>query len=80
MSKILPFKIKSKKTTAGQDKHINRNNQKKRKTVGSSGAALCANNHHKWAVNKAQRFDTIKGKLVTVESCERCGRQRNRLT
>lgn len=40
------------------------------------GKTLCRSGHHKWAVDKAQRFDTKQGRLVTVYRCERCGKTR----
>jgi len=43
-------------------------------------STLCKNNHHKWEVLKEQQFDVHKGKLITVERCQRCGKTRNRLT
>ena len=70
MADIIPFKPN------GSGKH----KKKKSSRKGFSGAALCANNHHKWEISKAQRFDTREGKLVTVETCQRCGKKRNRLT
>lgn len=43
-------------------------------------STLCRNNHHKWEVQKSNRFDVKLGKLVTVERCSRCGTTRNKLT
>jgi len=42
--------------------------------------ALCTSSFHKWKALPERRFDVKKGKLVTVERCERCGKIRNRLT
>jgi len=40
------------------------------------GNTLCRHGHHKWVVNKAKQFDVKQGKLVTVYSCSRCGKQK----
>jgi len=41
-------------------------------------STLCENNHHKWVIEKQSQFDTKKGKLVTLERCERCDKRRTR--
>ncbi|MBX2881166.1 MAG: hypothetical protein KTR32_14575 [Granulosicoccus sp.] len=53
---------------------------KKKREDKSRGKTLCGSNHHKWKVVTEQKFDVKRGKLVTVECCERCGKRRNRLT
>jgi hypothetical protein len=40
------------------------------------GKTLCRNGHHRWATDKATRFDVERGRLVTVLRCERCGATR----
>jgi hypothetical protein len=40
------------------------------------GDTLCRNNHHRWATDKTTRFDVERGRLVTVQRCERCGATR----
>lgn len=42
-------------------------------------SSLCANGHHRWAVQTEQKFDVKQGRLVTVERCERCGKSRHTL-
>lgn len=42
------------------------------------GKALCREGHHKWAVDKARKFDVKQGKLITVYRCARCGKERVR--
>ncbi|MGB5324765.1 MAG: hypothetical protein WBN40_04985 [Pseudomonadales bacterium] len=42
-------------------------------------SSLCGNGHHRWAVETGNRFDVKKGKLLTVERCERCGETRTTL-
>ena len=42
-------------------------------------STLCLNNHHKWSVDKSQKFDVKQGKLLTVERCTRCGKIRTSL-
>lgn len=46
----------------------------------SDGRTLCASGFHKWQVLAQRRFDVKRGKLVTVERCERCGKERTRFT
>lgn len=46
---------------------------KRPKAKPRDGGTLCQNGHHKWKVDKKQRFDTKFGRLVTVYRCERCG-------
>jgi len=41
------------------------------------GKTLCRNGFHKWAVVKKSPFDTRLGKLITQETCSRCGKTRN---
>jgi hypothetical protein len=50
-----------------------------RKKAAPKGKTLCLNNHHKWAVVKERQFDVKQGKLVTVERCTRCKKERVRL-
>lgn len=40
------------------------------------GKTLCRHGHHKWVVDKAKQFDVKQGKLVTLYSCIRCGKQK----
>ncbi len=51
----------------------------KKKSVAKR-STLCANNHHKWKASKNSQFDVKKGKLLTIDICTRCGKQRNRYT
>lgn len=46
----------------------------------SDGRALCGSGFHKWKAVAERRFDVKRGKLVTVERCERCGKERTRFT
>lgn len=39
----------------------------------AKGKTLCRRGFHKWAVDKARRFDTREGRLVTDYRCTRCG-------
>ena len=38
----------------------------------AEGLMLCRSGHHKWLIQKAQRFDVKQGRLVTVFRCSRC--------
>lgn len=46
----------------------------------SDGKTLCKNGFHKWRVVTEKQFDVKRGKLVTLEKCERCGEKRTKLT
>jgi hypothetical protein len=45
----------------------------------ADGKTLCKNGFHRWQVVTARQFDVKQGKLVTLERCERCGKERTRL-
>jgi len=51
----------------------------KKKKPSSKGKTLCANNHHKWVVVTARKFDVRQGKLVTLYRCARCGKEKTKL-
>jgi len=40
------------------------------------GKTLCRHGHHKWVVDTAKQFDVKRGRLVTIYSCIRCGKQK----
>ncbi len=40
------------------------------------GKTLCKSGFHKWQIDKKQRFDVKRGKLVTVYRCQRCGKEK----
>ncbi len=42
----------------------------------AKAATLCRNGHHDWQVLKDQKFDSQKGKLVTVFQCAHCKKQK----
>jgi hypothetical protein len=46
----------------------------------ADGKTLCKNGFHRWRVVSARKFDVKLGKLVTLTRCERCGKERTRLT
>ena len=48
--------------------------QFKKPKASSKGKTLCANNHHKWTVDTARKFDVKKDRLVTAYICARCGK------
>ena len=37
---------------------------------------LCTAGFHKWETSTTSKFDVKQGKLVTVERCARCGKER----
>jgi hypothetical protein len=45
----------------------------------ADGKTMCKNGFHKWRVVKERSFDVKRGKLVTVERCERCSKERTQL-
>lgn len=53
---------------------------KKVKAKRAEGKVLCDANFHKWQVIKNSKFDVKLGKLVTVERCQRCDKERARST
>ncbi|MGC3981767.1 MAG: hypothetical protein QM808_10930 [Steroidobacteraceae bacterium] len=50
----------------------------KRNSDRAEGKMLCDSGFHKWVIVKQSQFDVKQGKLLTVERCERCGKQRTR--
>ncbi len=42
----------------------------------AKGKTLCGRGFHRWKVAKERPFDVKQGKLVTLERCERCGKER----
>ncbi|MBV1951266.1 MAG: hypothetical protein KUG64_03605 [Cycloclasticus sp.] len=54
----------------------------KKKTIAEKhkGNTLCRQGHHKWMIDKAQKFDVREGELVTVYHCQRCGESKRKLT
>ncbi|MBI3900509.1 MAG: hypothetical protein HY308_19810 [Gammaproteobacteria bacterium] len=43
------------------------------------GQTLCRSGFHKWQIATERKFDVKLGKLVTVERCARCGKERTKL-
>ncbi|HHH35547.1 MAG TPA: hypothetical protein ENK48_01800 [Gammaproteobacteria bacterium] len=42
------------------------------------GRTLCRSGFHKWEIVQEKQFDVRAGRLVTIERCRRCGKQRTR--
>ena len=53
--------------------------QRKQGSAAAKKHTMCKNNHHKWCVQTAQRFDVKEGRLVTVYQCRHCGQSKTRL-
>lgn len=51
--------------------------RKRKPGARAEGLMLCRRGHHKWVVEKGQRFDVKQGRLVTVLRCARCDATRN---
>lgn len=45
----------------------------------ADGKTLCKNGFHRWQVVTSREFDVKQGKLVTLQRCERCGKERTKL-
>jgi len=54
--------------------------RRQRPDEARKGDTLCRTGHHRWATDKTTRFDVERGRLVTVQRCERCGATRTRYT
>jgi uncharacterized protein YcbX len=47
--------------------------KKPSKKERARGRTLCDSGFHKWAIDQKKQFDVKQGRLVTVETCRRCG-------
>jgi len=54
--------------------------KKKKRPERQKGQTLCRNGHHIWAPDKQKKFDVKQGKLVTLFRCQRCGKNKLKLT
>ena len=43
------------------------------------GITMCRSGHHKWSIDQTKQFDVKQGRLVTIRTCERCGKTRTSL-
>lgn len=50
--------------------------KKAQKKSQAAGKTLCKSGRHKWQIDKSTVFDSKSGKLVTRETCQRCGKTR----
>lgn len=55
-------------------------NLKKVKRARAEAKNLCVSGFHKWRPVAGSRFDVHEGRLITPERCQRCGKERVRLT
>jgi hypothetical protein len=55
-------------------------NLRKVKQKRAEGKTLCSSGFHQWEPLNERRFDVKSGKLVSAETCKRCGAERTRLT
>ncbi len=53
--------------------------RKEKREERSKATTLCASGLHKWKTVSDSRFDVKQGKLVTVEQCVRCKKERTYL-
>ncbi len=44
----------------------------------NKGKTLCRSGFHKWDIVQEKQFDVRQGRLVTIERCRRCGKERVR--
>lgn len=42
----------------------------------ANGKTLCGRGFHRWKTANERPFDVKQGKLLTLERCERCGKER----
>lgn len=49
-----------------------------KKTQGA-GNTLCRSGFHRFEIDHSVPFNVVKGKLVTIERCVRCGKTRHEL-
>lgn len=49
-------------------------------SVKHKGKSLCKSGFHKWVVDTSPQFDLKQGKLVTAQTCKRCGAKKNSAT
>jgi len=74
-------------TQPPDDKVVDLSTQSKRKKARSTaaksraqGVTLCKRGFHKWADEAKKQFDVKQGKLVSIQRCTRCGRQKTRVS
>ena len=53
-------------------------NQKLRRQA--KGKTLCGRGFHKWQDEPKKQFDVKQGRLVSIEVCSRCGKERTRVS
>ncbi len=46
----------------------------------AEGKTLCRRGFHKWKIVTERTFDVKQGKLLTLQRCERCGKERTKLS
>jgi hypothetical protein len=54
--------------------------RKARLQARAKGITLCRSGFHKWETVAGPGFDVRQGKLLTTERCQRCNKERTRLT
>ncbi len=60
------------------DKPINLQRYKKdRLKRRGKETTLCARGFHKWVFDDKKQYDVKQGKLISVQRCSRCGKQRS---
>jgi hypothetical protein len=50
--------------------------RKRKPSEKHRGKTLCRSGFHQWQTLNEKRFDVKQGKLVTVQRCRRCGKQK----
>jgi len=53
---------------------------KRKPKAQAEGKTLCKSGFHKWKVVAERQFDVKRGKLVTLQRCERCGKEQTKLS
>jgi hypothetical protein len=52
--------------------------RKQQRKQRAQGDTLCRRGLHKWHFDEKKQFDVKQGKLVSIQRCARCGKQRTR--
>ena len=66
-----PSKIVDLSTLAKQSKA-----RSKALKAKASGTTLCKRGFHKWQDNPRKQFDVKQGRLISIQRCTRCGKEK----
>ena len=46
----------------------------------AQGKTLCARGFHKWVDDDKKQFDVKRGRLISIQRCQRCGIARTKIS